>query len=64
MPTPGPPRSLATAGSLLLAALLFYALLWPRGAWLLVPAGERAVVERAVAGAAASFSDIRAEDWR
>lgn len=64
MPSSGPPRTLALAVSLLLAALLFYAFLWPRAAWPFLPAQDRPVVERALAGAAASFSDTTAEDFR
>ena len=64
MPSSGPPRFLALAGALLVAALLFYAFLWPRAAWLFVAARDRPVVERALAGAAASFSDTSPEDWR
>lgn len=64
MPTSGPPRALALALSLFLAALLFYAFLWPRAAWLFLPAPDRPVVERAVAAAAGSFSGDTAEDFR
>lgn len=64
MPSSGPPRPLALALSLLLAALLAYAFLWPRAAWLFVSARDRPVVERALAGAASSFSDMGPEDWR
>jgi hypothetical protein len=63
-PSSGPPRALALAASLLVAALLLYAFLWPRAEWLFVPAGDRHVVERALAGAAASFSDTTPEDFR
>jgi hypothetical protein len=64
MPTPGPSRALAVTGSLLLAALLFYAFLWPRADWLFVAAHDRPIVERALAGAAATFSDTTPEDFR
>ena len=63
-PTAGPPRALALAFSLLLAALIAHAFLWPRAAWLLVPADDRPVVGRALAGTAASFGGTTAEDWR
>ncbi|HYJ82763.1 MAG TPA: hypothetical protein VEW26_07980 [Allosphingosinicella sp.] len=64
MPTHGPPRILAITLSLLLAALLFHAFLWPRAAWLFVDGRDRPAVERALAGAAASFSGITPEDFR
>lgn len=64
MPSSGPPRALAATFSLLLAALLFHAFLWPRAAWLFVPEQDRPMVERALAGAAASFSGDTAEDFR
>lgn len=64
MPSSGPPRALALAVPLLLAALLFYAFLWPRAAWLFVAAGDRPVVERALAGAVASFSHTTRDDLR
>lgn len=64
MPSSGPLRALALALSLLVAALLLYAFLWPRAAWLFVPARDRPVVERALAGAAASFSDATPDDFR
>jgi hypothetical protein len=64
MPTRGPPRGLALAAALLLAALLFYAFLWPRAAWLFVAGRDRPVVERALTGAAASFSGMAPEEFR
>lgn len=64
MPSSGPPRALALTLALLLAALLGYAFLWPRAAWLAVPAGDKAVVERALAGASASFSKTTPDDFR
>ncbi|HEX8126506.1 MAG TPA: hypothetical protein VF548_13070 [Allosphingosinicella sp.] len=64
MPSSGPPRALALTLSLVLAALLFYAFLWPRAAWVFVSDQDRAVVERALASAAASFSGDTAEDFR
>jgi hypothetical protein len=64
MPSSDPPRALALALPLLLAALLAYAFLWPRVAWLAVPAGDKAVVERALAGASASFSGATPDDFR
>ena len=64
MPSSGPARALAVTVSLLLAALLFYAFLWPRAAWLFVAGRDRPVVERALAAAAASFSGDTAEDFR
>jgi hypothetical protein len=64
MPSSGPPRALALALSLFLAALLLYAFLWPRAAWLFVPGRDRPVVERALAGAAASFGGMTREDFR
>jgi hypothetical protein len=63
-PASGPPRAAAIALSLLLAALLAYAFLWPRSAWLFVPARDRPVVERALAEAAAAFADTTPEDFR
>jgi hypothetical protein len=63
-PASGPPRAAAIALSLLLAALLAYAFLWPRAAWLFVPASDRAAVERALAAAAASFGGDTPEDFR
>jgi hypothetical protein len=62
-PTAGPPRAFARALSLLLAALLATCFLWPRGAWLFVPAADRAIAERAVSAAAAHFGETR-EDFR
>jgi hypothetical protein len=64
MPSSGPPRALALTVSLLLAALLVYALLWPRAAWLFVAARDRPAVERALAGAAAVFAGTTPEDLR
>ncbi len=62
----GPPRSAALAVSLLIAFLVAQAFLWPRAAWLFIPARDRPAVERALAAAAASFADTTAEDirWR
>ena len=62
--TASPPRAAALAVALLLAALIAYAFLWPRAAWLLVPAADRAIVERALAGTDASFGGTTVEDWR
>jgi hypothetical protein len=39
-------------------------LLWPRAAWLLVAPADRAFVDRALAGAAASFRGSTKEEWR
>jgi hypothetical protein len=64
MPTPGPPRAFALAVSLLVVVLLFHAFLWPRAAWLFVPAGDRPLVERALAAAASNFSNTTPEDFR
>lgn len=66
MPVPGPRRriALALAASFLLAGLLLYAFLWPRADWLFVAERDRPAVERALAGAAASFGGTTAEDWR
>ncbi|HEU0099909.1 MAG TPA: hypothetical protein VFQ67_14185 [Allosphingosinicella sp.] len=63
-PGAGPPRAAAIVLSLLLALLIAYAFLWPRAAWLLIATRDRAVVERALAGAAANFSNTTPEDWR
>jgi hypothetical protein len=63
-PACGPPRAAAILLSLLLAALLAHAFLWPRAAWLAVPARDRPAVERALAEAAASFSGDSREDFR
>jgi hypothetical protein len=63
-PGAGPSRAAALTLSLLVAALIAQASLWPRAAWLVVPARDRPALERALAGAAAAFSGTTSEDLR